>query len=140
MDLFESVYFLVCDDVREETGGKSSFMGVYAENITVPRMPALIRQICLVTIINKIQGPITHVEALVTPPGVDATRFKIPPPTPQKSMNNLTIVVAVSPFRIKEEGEILWELIFNKDDQKRLQYSKQIVLAQSLKKPIKKEC
>jgi hypothetical protein len=140
MDFFDSVNFLVCDDVREEIGGKSSYMGVYAENITVPHMPAFIRQICLVAIIKEIQGPITHVDALVTPPGLEPAKFKIHPPPPQDVMRHLNIVVAVSPFRIKEEGDIIWELIFNKDNNMRLQHSKPIICAPSSMKPTKKEC
>jgi len=37
---FQIVFALVCDDVRREDTGKLIFIGVYGENITVPKTPA----------------------------------------------------------------------------------------------------
>lgn len=37
-----------CDDVRQEAGGKLSYMGIYAANLLVPAYPAHLLKLCAV--------------------------------------------------------------------------------------------
>jgi hypothetical protein len=37
-----------CDDVRQEAGGKLSYMGIYAANLLVPAYPAHLPKLCAV--------------------------------------------------------------------------------------------
>jgi len=38
---------LYCDDIREEMGNKLSLMGVYANDLLVPKLPATISKLCV---------------------------------------------------------------------------------------------
>lgn len=50
MDRFVTAIY--CDDIREEVGGKRSFMGVYTGRLTVPNAPAILPKFCVVVILN----------------------------------------------------------------------------------------
>lgn len=39
---------IYCDDIREEVGNKSSYMGVYSGELTVPNAPVLLSKLCIV--------------------------------------------------------------------------------------------
>lgn len=36
-----------CDDIRQEAGGKLSFMGVYAQKMLLPKFPARLMKLCV---------------------------------------------------------------------------------------------
>src|SRR5260370_17188032 len=39
MSSFKFRYFIVCDDIRQESGGKSTLVGVYDGNLVLPFFP-----------------------------------------------------------------------------------------------------
>lgn len=45
-----STYVIFCDDVRQEIGGKRSFIGVYGDELYVPTLPALIPKFYIVVV------------------------------------------------------------------------------------------
>jgi hypothetical protein len=55
---------LYCDDIREELGNKYSLMGVYASDLLVPELPAVISRLCVavrlaIPIKSKLSNDIT---------------------------------------------------------------------------------
>lgn len=50
MDRFVTAIY--CDDIREEVGGKRSFMGVYAGGLTVQNAPVVLPRLCVIVILN----------------------------------------------------------------------------------------
>lgn len=127
MKIADAIQYIVCDDVRDEVGNKVSLMGVYAENITVPALPAMVRQICFVAMLKGIKKAITHVEATMTVPGGEPAMFKLPAPPNQLNLTSFNIVVAISPIRIKEEGDLTWEIVLNKNEKMKIQHSMPII-------------
>lgn len=47
-----SIYAIYCDDVRQEVGGKTSFMGVYRGAMLLPNFPFTMRQFYAVVILT----------------------------------------------------------------------------------------
>lgn len=51
---------IYCDDVREEVGGKRSFMGVYSGQLIVQSAPATLPKLCVIVIISTpVERPLT---------------------------------------------------------------------------------
>lgn len=51
-------YAIFCDDVRHEIGNKTSYMGVYSEQLLVPQFPFLLPKLCVVTsVVTDLQEP-----------------------------------------------------------------------------------
>ncbi len=49
---------LFCDDIRHETGGKLSFIGVYSGELLVPAFPVALPKLCLfVNIVTPAEKP-----------------------------------------------------------------------------------
>jgi len=42
----ETIFPIMCDDIRQEVGGKVSLMGVYADNIVLTKFPFNFPKIC----------------------------------------------------------------------------------------------
>jgi hypothetical protein len=45
-----------CDDVRQEAGGKLSYMGIYGANLLVPAYPAHLLKLCAVMTVRMMAG------------------------------------------------------------------------------------
>ena len=50
---------IFCDDVRQEIGGKLSFMGVYDDKMLVPSFPSIVTSL---NVVVKIQIPIDQID------------------------------------------------------------------------------
>jgi hypothetical protein len=46
------LHVIYCDDVRQEVGNKQSFIGVYAAELIVDRLPAILPKFCVVTTLS----------------------------------------------------------------------------------------
>jgi hypothetical protein len=42
------IHVTYCDDIREEVGGKHSYMGIYRSKLLVPEMPIVLPKLCIV--------------------------------------------------------------------------------------------
>ncbi len=42
----KSISAIYCDDIRPELGGKTSFMGVYNDDIAFPQFPSTLQKLC----------------------------------------------------------------------------------------------
>jgi len=49
----ELIDIIMCDDIRQETGGKVSYMGVYVNKIIVPHLPFRLSKLCFMQKISK---------------------------------------------------------------------------------------
>lgn len=43
-----STFVVFCDDLRQETGNKKSYMGVYTDELYIPALPALLPKFCII--------------------------------------------------------------------------------------------
>lgn len=52
------VEVIYCDDIREEVGGKVSYMGIYQGDMYIPSLPTLLPKLCIaVNIVTSISNP-----------------------------------------------------------------------------------
>jgi hypothetical protein len=52
---FEVLYALVCDDVRQEVGGKVSYIGQF-DAINVQKLPVMLSKLCMVHAVKGVPG------------------------------------------------------------------------------------
>ena len=49
---------IFCDDIRSEVGNKSSYMGIYTRELTIPSAPLLLAKLCIaVQVVTDIDDP-----------------------------------------------------------------------------------
>lgn len=57
---------IFCDDIRSEVGNKTSFMGVFEEELLVGKLPAILARFCAaVTVTTPIERPFTKLRMFV---------------------------------------------------------------------------
>ena len=56
---------LLCDDIRQEVGGKISLMGIYGRDIVVAKTPITLPQIHFVLMLEDIVNPFDTLLALI---------------------------------------------------------------------------
>ena len=49
-------FTLLCDDIRQEMGGKTSLMGLYDHHIVVPQVPFTLPKVCFYTRFSRMDG------------------------------------------------------------------------------------
>ena len=110
----KNISVLICDDVREEAGGKRSFMGIYGDNIVVQEMPKLLPQLHVVFLIDEIKEPFSKIRLLVNMP--ESKPIKMEFAVPQLEVRkNWQISLGIVPFKIQKEGEGIFEVYFDED-------------------------
>jgi hypothetical protein len=102
-------YALVCDDIREEIGGKVTLVGVYSTKIIVPKVPGHFPKLCLRICFDAkkpfpdaVHLSIRHVNGKVLMGGA------VPTPKPIGE-NEGYINLTVTPFVVDAAGE--YELV-----------------------------
>jgi hypothetical protein len=80
-------YSIFCDDIRNEIGGKLSFIGCYNGIIFVPpEFPLVIPRFCVhLQIFSPAQTPYSSIIARCYAPSVEAPIFEAPVETPEQS-------------------------------------------------------
>ncbi len=112
MDVAKKYHVILCDDVRNEVGNKLSFMGVYGPELWVGKVPAMMPHLCFVVMLDQISQSFTSAKAKVSMPGSEPVVLPIQaaPGPPQGSHH--TIIVALAPAKIPQEGRAKFELFF----------------------------
>lgn len=119
----DEAVIIVCDDIRNELGAKSSYMGVYGGGILVPKFPALLPAIAFGLIIVNLQQKITWVKAqLLNPDGEvisDIIDQKLAIEAVKKAdrPRSCTISLRVAPARFGSPGNYLFRIVFNKKEE-----------------------
>jgi hypothetical protein len=97
-------FTMLCDDVRQEVGGKTSIMGLYDHHIVVPQIPCILPKICFYTRFSNLDGLFKFNLSIISPNGehrviVCDSDVSIPTGAKEGTFN-----VAASPFDIIYEG------------------------------------
>ncbi|MBC2715673.1 MAG: hypothetical protein HF978_10215 [Desulfobacteraceae bacterium] len=110
----KNISVIICDDVREEKGGKRSFMGIYGDNIIVKEIPKLLPQLHVVFLVEEIKEPFSDIRLEVKMPEAKPVvmKFKVPVLEVGK---NWQISIGIVPFKIEKEGDGIFEIYFDKD-------------------------
>lgn len=81
---------IYCDDVREEVGGKRSFIGVYAGQLIVQSAPAVLPKLCVIVIISTpIDRPLTKCVIRILMDGDTLAEMPLEPRLLDESQNKL---------------------------------------------------
>ena len=62
-------FTLLCDDFRQEMGGKTSLMGIYDHHIVVPQVPFVLPKVCFYTRFGRMDSQFKFSFSIVSPTG-----------------------------------------------------------------------
>ena len=102
-------FTLLCDDIRQEMGGKTSLMGLYDHHIVVPQVPFSLPKVCFYTRFSRMDGDFKFSFAIVSPTGerkdvIRDSDVQIPEGAKEGTFN-----VIASPFEVTSDG--IYEVI-----------------------------
>jgi len=97
-------FTLLCDDIRQEMGGKTSLMGLYDHHIVVPQVPFVLPKVCFYTRFSRMDGTFKFSFSIVSPGGerkdiIRDSDVEIPDGAKEGTFN-----VIASPFEVGAEG------------------------------------
>ncbi|MGA2079007.1 MAG: hypothetical protein ABSH53_00085 [Holophaga sp.] len=97
-------FTLLCDDIRQEMGGKTSLMGLYDHHIVVPQVPFVLPKVCFYTRFSRMDGTFKFSFSIVSPGGerkdiIRDSNVEIPDGAKEGTFN-----VIASPFEVGAEG------------------------------------
>ena len=97
-------FTLLCDDIRQEMGGKTSLMGLYDHHIVVPQVPFVLPKVCFYTRFSRIDGTFKFSFSIISPNGerkdiIRDSDVEIPDGAKEGTFN-----VIASPFEVGAEG------------------------------------
>lgn len=115
MKIAKSAKVIVCDDIRQEVGGKHSLMGVYT-GIVVNSLPSTLFKLSFAIMLEEVKVPINDAKVTITFPKDESKVVDLgKPPTVPKG-KDLTINLFVAPVKILAEGVAELRIVFNNDD------------------------
>lgn len=120
MKIAKKIKTLLCDDVRQEVGGKISLMGIYSKDIIVNNVPTILPIINFVIMFEDIKEPFSTLFVTVVTPKSDPLQFNYPAPPDIEPGKNINLVMGLSPFRINEKGPARFEIRFSKEEKARI--------------------
>jgi hypothetical protein len=102
-------FTLLCDDIRQEMGGKTSLMGMYDHHIVVPQVPFVLPKVCFYTRFSRMDGTFKFSFSIVSPSAerkdiIRDSDVEIPDGAKEGTFN-----VIASPFEVTGEG--IYEVI-----------------------------
>ncbi|MEW6326402.1 MAG: hypothetical protein AB1487_02225 [Thermodesulfobacteriota bacterium] len=115
MEFADKINTILCDDVREEVGNKTSLMGIYPESMVFEKLPAILPKLCLFVMLIKTKKRIPKFEVTLTTPRAEPIRNALPEPPNQQIGGNLNLAIVISPFRINSPGEAKFEIYFEEE-------------------------
>jgi hypothetical protein len=110
----KNINVIICDDVREEKGGKRSFMGVYGENIIVRQMPKILPQLHVIFLIEEVIKPFSNIKLEVEMPEGKPSIMNFDVPALEVG-KNWQISLGIIPVKIEKEGDWTFKVYFDKD-------------------------
>lgn len=107
MKIAKKIFTLVCDDIRFEVDGRISLMGVYDKDLVVDEIPYILPGLSIMISLEEMKTEISEINVIVKAPKVEAEELKFAAtPDKAKNDNSVKLLVKLSPFRIKAEGEV----------------------------------
>lgn len=99
------LFTLLCDDIRQEQGGRISCMGLYDNHLVIPSVPFTLPKLCFYTKFSSLKGTWKFSFAIETPDGerrgiIEGTDVEVPEGSEEGIFN-----VVAAPFEIIAEGE-----------------------------------
>jgi Family of unknown function (DUF6941) len=124
------VDFLVCDDVRQEVGGKRTIVGIYDKVLIVPTVPFNLPQLYFVIKLDFTKSDIAKMNFTVEMPGGQIIGPMNVGLSKEIQKQNPIMNLAVYPINIKETG--MCQVFVTFDEQKKIKIGQiEIKLASS---------
>ena len=97
-------FTILCDDIRQEMGGKTSLMGIYDHHIVVPQVPHVLPKVCFYTRFSRMEGEFKFSFSIVAPGGerkdiIRESDVQLPEGAKEGTFN-----VIATPFEANGEG------------------------------------
>lgn len=116
MKFAKEIFAILCDDIRQELGGKVSLMGIYGRDLVVPDIPFMLPKLCLWISIKEIKNDLGQMKVVITSPASEPLSIILPPPPRQKLSKDIQLGMAFAPLNIKGEGMATIEVFQNDED------------------------
>lgn len=105
----EHKFTLLCDDIRQEVGGKVSIIGLYDHHIVVPHVPYILPKICFYIRFSSMYGSFKFNFSIISPDNnckdiVLNNDIEVP-----QQAKESTFTVVASPFEVNQPG--IYEVI-----------------------------
>lgn len=127
MKIAEQINTLICDDIREEIGNKTSYIGVY-HDIIVEKIPLLLPKLSIAVRLNKVKKDISKFKLVIKLPDKDPIVHSREVGTVVK--RNMNIHFALCPFPIDVTGSLVFEISFNDDEKPSIIHSAEIKITE----------
>ncbi len=128
----KEILTLVCDDIREEIGGKASLMGVY-NDIVLGSLPVVLPKLSFAFILRGIIRKFSKVDVFVTLPNEKPVKVNtIDLPNIDdfiKIGETCNLYMAMVPFHIKNTGQVKLELFFDGAEQPQVVHTFEVKVA-----------
>jgi hypothetical protein len=112
-------YAIICDDIRQEIGNKLTFVGVYQDQIIVPRFPFTFPKLCFfIQYADVKEGDQFLLELHDPTHKVIDKAINIIVPAGQKSAK-MRMFGIYSPIRVEKEGRYAMQITANGNDKKK---------------------
>jgi hypothetical protein len=110
MKFAKKIHAIVCDDIREEKNNKFSLMGMYGKEIIFNKLPAVLPKLCILILIEEVREKFTKIEITMKLPKTKPQVFnrQVPPNIALKS--DFNFIFCLSPFKVEETGEAIFEV------------------------------
>lgn len=131
MKIAKEITTIICDDARQEIGGKISLMGVYSGDIVVNNIPAILPMFCLVAILVGIKREFSKLKSILTIPNSKPVEFNMPAPSNLEIGTNSNLILALTPFKIESPGKGKFEIFVDEEDKPSIKHNFTIVLNES---------
>ena len=120
MKIAKKINTILCDDVRQEVGGKISLMGIYSKDIVVNKIPAILPFINLIVMFEDIKEPFDNILVSVIIPKSEPIQVSYPPPPSLEKGKDINIIIGLSPFRLNATGPAKFEIRFSENEKARI--------------------
>ena len=131
MKIAKKITTIVCDDARQEVGGKISLMGVYSGDIVVNKIPALLTTLCFVVFLVGIKRKFSNIRVRLTLNETKPLEIVVPSPTDSEIGRDNNLVFSMAPIKIEAAGKAMFEVFIDDDDKPSIQHKFAILLNES---------
>ena len=131
MKIAKKITTIVCDDARQEMGGKISLMGVYSGDLIVNKVPALLPTLSFVIFLVGIKKDFNIIKVSLTFTDTKPIEITVPNPTNAGIGQDSNLVFSMAPVKIEAPGKALFEASFDDEDKPSIKYIFAIKLNES---------
>ncbi len=112
MKIAKKIFTILCDDIREEKGGKLSLIGIYSKSIVFKEVPTIYPKLCLAIFAEGLKEVVSDIKVVLKTPKSDDVVVKLKAPPELSSNENIALAIPISPFSVKTTGQAKFHIYF----------------------------